>query len=395
MNKMTRRGALASFAAGIILGTRAQAADAIKIGMPLALTGPLGSVGEQMRRGAELWARTVNAKGGVLGRPIQLFISDTGGDPATCVRKAQEAVERDNCHLLFGMTLSSEALAVVPKLAEWNAIFISSDNGDGRLTGESFVPNFFRANISGPMGARAVSLYLRDAPFKSFYGLGMDYAWGRNSVAVFEGEMKRAGKTFVGSVFSPTGTKDFSPYITKIRNSGADAMYFALAGDDLNAFLVQAKQYRLGEKLQILTEVVDMTTVRAVGDAAIGLVGSTRYSSAIDTPANKAFVAMWQKEYGTLPDNNEGEQWQACQVLQTGIEAAGTTDIDPLRAALAKVAIDGVKGHVAMRECDHQVVQPGYILRVEKGETGPEPKVIATFPGERTAPACLKMTYDD
>src|SRR6202790_1456268 len=384
MNKMTRRAALGSFAAGTILGTRVQAANSIRIGMPLALTGPLGSVGEQMRRGAELWARTVNAKGGVLGRPIQLFISDTGGDPATCVRKAQEAVERDNCHLLFGMTLSSEALAVVPKLAEWNAIFISSDNGDGRLTGESFVPNFFRANISGPMGARAGSLYLREAPFKSFYGLGMDYAWGRNSVAVFESEMKRANKNFIGAVFSPTGTKDFSPYISKIRQSGADAMYFALAGDDLNAFLVQAKQYRLGEKVQIMTEVVDMTTVRAVGEAAIGLVGSTRYSSAIDPPANKEFVARWHKEFGALPDNNEGEQWQACHILQAGVEAAGSTDIDPLRAALTKVAIDGVKGHVVMRECDHQVVQPGYILRVEKGEAGPEPKVIATFPGERT-----------
>jgi branched-chain amino acid transport system substrate-binding protein len=392
---LTRRGALASFVAGTMSGALAHAAEPIRIGMPLALTGPLGSVGDQMKRGAQLWAKVENAKGGVLGRPIELFISDTAGDPATCVRKAQEAVERDGCHLLFGMTLSSEALAVVPKLGEWNAIFISSDNGDGRLTGESFVPNFFRANISGPMGARAVSLWLREAPFKRFYGLGMDYAWGRNSVAVFESEMKRAGKEFVGSVFSPTGTKDFSTYITKIRNSGADALYFALAGDDLNAFLVQASQYRLNEKVQILTEVVDMITVRAVGEAAIGLIGSTRYSAAIDTPANKKFAALWKQEYGRLPDGNDGEQWQACQVLQAGIEAAGTTDIEPLRAALAKVAIDGVKGHVAMRQCDHQVIQPGYILRVEKGETGPEPKIIATFPGERTAPACLKMTYDD
>jgi len=52
MHKITRRGALASFAAGTIIGSRAHAANAIKIGMPLALTGPLGSVGEQMRRGA-------------------------------------------------------------------------------------------------------------------------------------------------------------------------------------------------------------------------------------------------------------------------------------------------------------------------------------------------------
>ena len=169
---VTRRTLVTTALAASAFPFHPYAADAIKIGMPLALTGPLGSVGQEMKNGAELWAKVENARGGLLGRPIQLFVTDTGGDPATCVRKAQELVERENCHVFFGMTLSSEALAVVPKLAEWNAIFVSSDNGDGRLTASSFVPNFFRSNISGPMGARAVSLYLRDAPFKAFMQSG-------------------------------------------------------------------------------------------------------------------------------------------------------------------------------------------------------------------------------
>jgi branched-chain amino acid transport system substrate-binding protein len=372
------------------------AADAIKIGMPLALTGPLGSVGQEMKNGAELWAKAENAKGGLLGRPIQLFITDTAGDPATCVRKAQELVEREDCHVFFGMTLSSEALAVVPKLAEWNAIFVSSDNGDGRLTGSSLVPNFFRSNISGPMGTRAVSLYLRDAPFKSFYAIGMDYAWGRGSVAVFEDELKKAGRPLIGTVFSPTGTKDFATYISKIRQSGADALYMVLAGDDYNAFLTQAKQYRLGEKVQLLTEVVDLTSIRAVGDAAVGLIGSTRYTYTLDNPANKEFVALWQKEFGQVPNNNEGEQWQACQILATGIRKAGGIETDKLRAALETVAVDSIKGHVAIRACDHQAVQDGYIVKVVKQEDPmPVPQVIATYPGDRTTPACNKMTYDD
>src|SRR3984957_15555125 len=317
-----RRRALASIAAGTMVGARAHAADSIRIGMPLALTGPLGSVGEQMRHGAELWAKTVNAKGGVLGRPIQLFISDTAGDPATCVRKAQEAVERDDCHLLFGMTLSSEALAVVPKLGEWNAIFISSDNGDGRLTGGLFVPNFFRANTSGPMGTRAVALYLRSAGFKNFYALGMDYAWGHNSIGVFKDEVMKAGKNFIADVYSPIGTKDFSTYITKIRQSGADACYLVLQGDDNNAFLSQAKQYRLGDKVQLLTEIVDLNSIHAVGDAAIGLLGGSRYTFTFPGEANAQFVSAWQKEHGTVPDVFEGEQWQACLMLQAGIEKA-------------------------------------------------------------------------
>jgi branched-chain amino acid transport system substrate-binding protein len=227
---ITRRAVTKSAVAGIALAAvpfwprRAVAAEPIKIGMPLALTGPLGSVGQQLKRGGELWAKTQNAKGGLVGRQIQLFIEDTGGNPADAVRKAQELVERDGCNIFTGITLSSEALAVVPKLEEWKAIFVSSDNGDGRLTAESFVPNFFRSNISAPMGARAVSLFLRESEWQNVYAIGMDYAWGRNSVQVFESEMKRAKKNFIGSVFSPIGTKDFSTYITKIRQSGAEAI---------------------------------------------------------------------------------------------------------------------------------------------------------------------------
>ncbi len=169
-----------------------------------------------------------------------------------------------------------------------------------------------------------------------------------------------------------------------------------LAGDDYNAFLAQAKQYRLGDKVQLLTEVVDLTSIRAVGDAAVGLIGSTRYTYTLDNPANKEFVALWQKEYGQVPDNNEGEQWQACQILAAGIKQAGGIETDKLRAALETVAIDSIKGHVAIRACDHQAVQQGYIVKVVKQEDSmPVPQVIATYPGDRTAPACNKMTYDD
>jgi branched-chain amino acid transport system substrate-binding protein len=370
--------------------------EPIKIGMPCALTGPAGEVGAQMRRGAEFWAKTVNAKGGLLGRPIELRVQDTGGDPASCVRKAQEVVERDGCRLLYGMTLSSEALAVVPKLAEWNAVFMSSDNGDGRLTGESFVPNFFRANTSGPMGTRSVALYLRQAAFKNFFAIGMDYAWGRNSIGVFKDEVKKAGKNFAGDVYSPIGTKDYSTYITKIRQSGADACFIVMQGDDNNAFLSQAKQYRLGDKVQLLTEIVDLNSIHAVGEAAVGLIGSSRYSFTFPGEANAKFVEAWKKEYGVIPDTFEGEQWQAGLMLAAGIEKAGSIDADKLRPALETIAIDSIKGKVAMRACDHQAEQQGFMVKVVRkvGFTDPIPELIATFPADQVTPACRKMTYD-
>src|SRR6195256_863673 len=400
--RVTRRTVLAGAGATVAsphvwTSARAQAAGAIKIGMPLALTGPLGSVGQQQKRGAELYAKLQNAKGGILGRPIELLIEDTVGNPATCVRKAQEMVERYDCRLFTGITLSSEALAIVPKLAEWESIFISSDNGDGRLTAESFVPNFFRANISGPMGTRAVSLYLRNSKMTKFFALGMDYAWGHNSVQVFEQEVLRGKKEFIGKVFAPTGTKDYSPYITKIRQSGADAVFLVLQGDDNNAFLSQSQQYRLPEKVKLLTEIVDLASIRAVGDASLGLIGSSRYSFTYDHPLNNEFVVLWKKEHGTVPDTFEGEQWQCMKVFEAGIIKAGGTEAAKLRPALEDIEIESIKGKVQIRKCDHQGGQQGFMVEVVKkqGFDTPIPQVIATFPGASTTPTCNTMTFKD
>jgi ABC-type branched-subunit amino acid transport system substrate-binding protein len=306
-------------------------------------------------------------------------------------------VERRDCRLLTGITLSSEALAVVPKLAEWDTIFISSDNGDGRLTAESLVPNFFRANISGPMGTRAVSLYLRSTKLQKFYALGLDYAWGHNSVQVFEQEALKSKKEFLGKIFAPTGTKDYSPYITKIRQSGADAVFLVLQGDDNNAFLSQAQQYRLPEKVKLLTEIVDLASIRAVGDASLGLIGSSRYSFTYDHPLNNEFVALWKKEHGTVPDTFEGEQWQCMKVFEAGITKAGGIEAAKLRAALEDIEIESVKGKVQVRKCDHQGVQQGFMVEVVKkqGFDTLVPEVIATFPGESTTPTCNTMTFTD
>jgi branched-chain amino acid transport system substrate-binding protein len=402
--RVSRRTVLAGAAATVAspriwTSAQAQAAGTIKIGMPLALTGPLGSVGQQQKRGAEFHTKLLNEKGGLLGRKVELLIEDTVGNPATCVRKAQEMVERHDCRLFTGITLSSEALAIVPKLAEWNSIFISSDNGDGRLTAESFVPNFFRANTSGPMGTRAVSLYLKnEAKLQKFYAIGMDYAWGHNSVQVFENEIKRLGREFVGKVFSPTGTKDYSTYVTKIRQSGADAVYTVMAGDDNNAFLAQAAQYQLASRMAVFAEQLELSAMRAVGDACLGMIVSSRYAFTIDNPKNKEFVAAWRKEHnGLVPDQFEGEQWQCQQVFEAGIIKAGSIEADKLRPALEDIVIDDIKGRVHIRKCDHQGVQAGFVVKAVKKEgfDHPIPEVIATLPADRVTPPCNKMTYDD
>ena len=169
-----------------------------------------------------------------------------------------------------------------------------------------------------------------------------------------------------------------------------------MQGDDNAAFLSQAKQYRLSDKVQLLTEIVDLNSIAATGEASLGLIGSSRYSFTFPGAANAAFVEMWKKEYNTVPDTFEGEQWQAGLVLAAGIEKAGSIDADKLRPALENIEIDSIKGHVKIRACDHQGEQQGFMVKVVKkdGFDKPIPELIATFPADQVTPACGKMTYD-
>ena len=247
----------------------------------------------------------MNAQGGLLGRPVEFLFEDTQGVPANCLRKAQEMVERDRVNILLDLMASSEALAVMPKLSDWNALFISSVNGAGSITAEAWVPNAFRANTSGPMGARALALWLRNSPQRGFFSLSRDY----------------------------------SSFITRIRQANPQALYIALTGDDGTAFLRQAAQYRLFERMPVVTETVDMLFTGPAGDAAIGLVGGSRYSFAYDHPANNAFVARFSAEYNESPDTYDGEQWQALEVLRAAVLKAGATDTPSVVAALRDLAL--------------------------------------------------------
>src|SRR5262245_64079710 len=101
---------------------------------------------------------------------------------------------------------------------------MSTINGAGALTSKAFHRYFFRVDTSGPMGARAVSLYLAESPMKRFFALGADFAWGRDSVGSFSEQITAAKKEVVGRDYPPIATKDFASYIAKIRQARPDGV---------------------------------------------------------------------------------------------------------------------------------------------------------------------------
>jgi branched-chain amino acid transport system substrate-binding protein len=282
----------------------------------------------------------------------------------------------------------------MPRLGEWDAIYVACGNGDASMTAEAFVPNFFRGNPSGPTEARLLSLYIKDSGLKKFYAIGMDYSWGHSTVAAFEEEMKRNKIEFVGKVFAPTGTRDFSSYITKIRQSGADGLMMVQSGDDANAFMTQAAQYRLSDKVKMFTTLIELSTIKAVGEASKGVIGTMRYMSTYEYPENKKFVELFTKEIKDTPDWNDGEQWKALQFIGAAIKKANSIKSAELVAALNDMELDTIKGPAKFRACDHQSLEEGFVVQVDKVDGKLLPVLIKKYPWDQITPACRKKNFD-
>ncbi len=374
----------------------AWAAEPIKIGIPTVLSGGNAQYGTQVKRACELFAKEMKARGGVLGRPVEFIFEDTAADPATAVRKAQKLVEKDGVKFLSGVVLSSEALAVSAKCPEWQTIFMSTLNGVGSLTAKSFNRYFFRANTSGPMGTRAVSLYLAESPMKRFFGLGSDYAWGRNSVGAFEKDIKGMGKEVLGTDFAPLGTKDFASYIEKVKQARPEGCFVVIPGQDATIFFKQAFQFGLTREVKLMLEILELENMKAVGETMAGTVGGSRYPFTLDTPENRAFVKRFHQMHGVYPDMFDGQMYDGLEWLSQVIQKAGTADdVDKVITAWEGSSYEGLKGKFLMRQCDHQAVQPGFVVEAVKDPKYPHliPKILAAYPGDRVTPSCRSEEF--
>jgi branched-chain amino acid transport system substrate-binding protein len=388
-------GATATLAGPVFL-RHAYAQNPIKIGIPTVLSGGNAQYGIQAKRACELFAQDMKGKG-ILGRPIEFIYEDTASDPANAVRKAQKLVERDGVKFITGVVLSSEALAISAKCPEWKIIFMSTINGAGALTAKSYNRYFFRMNTSGPMGARAVSLYLAEAPMTRLFALGSDYAWGRDSVASFSSQIEKIKKNVVGREFPPVGTKDFASYISKIRQSKAEGVYLVLVGQDASIFLRQAHEFGLTREVKPIMEILELENMKAVGDAMEGAIGSSRYPFTIDTPRNREFVKRFHAMHNVYPDMFDGETYEGLEWLAQVIEKAGTADdVEKVIATWEDSSYEGLEGTFFMRKCDHQAVQPGFAVEAVKDPKYPHlvPKVLATYPGEKVTPKCRTEEFD-
>ena len=219
----------------------ARAAQAIKIGLDNPLTGPYAGLGENELTGCQMGLDEINAKGGILGRPVELVVEDsTSGDAGVAVLKARKLIDGEGVDFLLGNVNSALSLAMAQVSNEKGILHIVPGGHTDAVTGSSCNWNVFRVCNTTQMEANAVAAALIEQYGKRFYYITADYAFGHTLEAGMVRASAPLGGERVGGDLTPVGTVDFSSYLIKAQAANPDVVLFLLGGDDMLNALKQA-----------------------------------------------------------------------------------------------------------------------------------------------------------
>lgn len=368
-------------------GAMAQSKDPLRIGVPTALTGTYAQLGDEAKRAIEFAVAEANAAGGVDGRKVEVRYLDTEAKPELA-RQQGEKLALAGFNILTGTIASGEALAMGPLLARWNAIFVATINKADDITGKQCQARMFRVNRPDYSDAAVVKPWLATRKETKWAIVGADIAWGRNSGSSFKKAADATGKTIVSENYPAFGSNDYAAHIQKVADSGAEALWVALAGRDAINFAMQAKQFGLFDK--VVTGGVSFTTdgtVKVLGDKVSGINSIINYSATLDTPGNKKLVADWAVKYpGTVPTNFEGETYIGMQVIFQAVKKAGSVKPEDVGKAMEGATFNTILGKQLMRKEDHQLIGPNYFGAVAMANGTLRPVVSMTVPADVATP---------
>jgi branched-chain amino acid transport system substrate-binding protein len=377
---LTRRQVLKA-AAGIGAGVgfignwrwaRAQAKKPIVIGLTCDATGTFADSGQAERRGMILAIEEFNAKGGVLGRPIEHKWEDTETDASVAVRKAQRLIERDKIDFMMG-ALSSGVAAPLSELAQrYGIIYFNSNSSSDTVTNEKCQRVNFAWDANNWMFAYALGpLVVKDLG-KKWFLLTHDYVWGKNATAVTRDVMKKVGAEEMGELFIPQGARDFSAQLLRIRSVKPQVVIANMAGIEQTALREQAAEFGAEKDAAWVFPQQDFPDMVTLGPKKSFGYFCTTWHYTLNEPGVKEFTERFRKRWANapipIPDNVSCNGYLAARELLRAVERAGTTKShDVIKALEGHVIKDNFRKYPSViREWDHLVGQMLYLARTKK-----------------------------
>lgn len=370
----------------------------IRIGHIEALTGAYASLGVNDVNGAELAIEQINAKGGVLGRPLELVIEDGAADPGTAVQKANKLIDGDKVNFLIGSASSAVALAISHAANGLNTIYICTASHTDAVTGSKCNWNTFRTCSTTWMLAAGNSRTLFDKFGKRWYFITPDYAFGHTEQRAYAEQLQSYGGQVLGNALAPLGTTDFSSHLIKAESMKPDVLIVLQVGDDKVNLLKQATQFGLAKKMAIGGGEINLEEIEGLPpDARVGWWTMEWYWNQPKTPHVQGFIEAYRKKNGgKVPTARSWFGFAAVHSLALAVTKAKSVDSVKVAKALEglelppEVALQ--PGKLVYRPGDHQLIANEFPGEIRSDGKYPDLFRLADIvPGSRIA----KSVADD
>jgi len=368
MNRILGIALSASLSIWIAAGAMAQT---VKIGLISTYSGPNAQYGENIERGLRLYMKH-NADKLPPGVKIELIVRDDGGpNPDQAKRLAQELIARDKVDLLAGFVWTPNAMAVAPLTAEAKVPMVILNAASSVITTRSpYVVrfSFTEWQMSYPLGQWAAKRY------KRAYQIVSDFAPGHDAEEAFARGFAEGGGQVIGKVRVSLASQDFAPFMQRAMDARPDIVFGFVPAGKLSVQLMKSFSDlgldKAGIKLVGSGNLTTDEELQGMGDVTLGKVTTYHYSVAADRPANKAFQALFVKEYGDKVVGNfvTVTAWDAMDAIYAAIRAqGGKVDPDRTMELLRNYKNpNSPRGPISIDPATRDIVQNIYIREVRR-----------------------------
>jgi branched-chain amino acid transport system substrate-binding protein len=314
----------------------------------------------------------------VAGRPVEIFIEDSVGDPDVALSKARLLVEQREVDMLFGTLFANEGLAVAEYVKETGTPTFFQIAAADDLTQRTIIPNVLR-----PAGWTSSAPHhpfgewvAQNTDCQSVYTIGSDYAFGHEVIGGFVNTFTDAGGAVQQQVWNPIAEADFSSYLAAIQEAGPDCVFALEVGASAVRFHQAWSDFGLKDQIPLyLGEVpADVSILRGIDppEIAVGILSVGHYAEGRDSPATQDFVSAYDARYGNIPSYYAVASYTVAQWIVEAIEAVNgdLSDSEAFLDAVRAVELsDSPMGPMKLDEYGNPI-QNMYIRRVELRDDG-------------------------
>src|SRR5258705_3742947 len=231
----------------------AEAERPIKVGMPMPLAGPPALFGDPASKGAQMFVEEINARGGVLGRKLELLVRDSKADANGAVRVAREPILKENVDFLVGTLTSAEGPAVSVVAKESKIVFIAPIPKTDQLTAaDKLHPYVFRVAATTTMEGRSAAEIVAKWPVTRVATMSFDYAYGQDVTKAFVEHLKKVKPSaqIVDQQWPKLGEQDYNPFINAQMGKKPEAVFSSIWGGFFVTYSKQAKALGMFDALK-------------------------------------------------------------------------------------------------------------------------------------------------